>query len=84
MVNKSTNTKKIKANNDLSLQIIEHIQKIDLYLGPAFSQLDKLLLIEPALKGSRSGVIHSRLLKYTQNHTACFTESDIGPRADPG
>jgi hypothetical protein len=57
-----------------------NIKKYDLYLGPAVSQLDKLLPIGPALKGFRTGVIHSRLLKYTHNHTACFTESNIGSR----
>jgi hypothetical protein len=30
--------------------------------------------------GPRTGVIYSRLFKYTQQHTACFTENSIGPR----
>jgi len=49
--------------------------------GPAFNQLDKLLLIGP-----RAGVIYSRLFKYTQQHIAGFTEEQLGPephKADP-
>ena len=42
--------------------------------GPAFSQLNQLLPIRP-----RVGVIYSWLFRYTQQHTACFTENSIGP-----
>ena len=42
---------------------------------------------QPTLKGCRAGVIHFRLFKYTQQHTAGFTENSIGPalqKAVPG
>jgi hypothetical protein len=36
----------------------------------------KLLLpIGPAPEGPHTGVIYSRLFKYTQQHTVCFTEN---------
>jgi len=30
--------------------------------------------------GPRDEVFYYRLFKYTQQHTACFTENSIGPR----
>ena len=33
----------------------------------------------PALKGSRAGVIYSRLFKYTQQHTSGFTQENWVP-----
>jgi len=38
------------------------------------------LQLGPALNGPRAGVIYSRLFKYTDQHTACFSENCIGPR----
>ena len=45
----------------------------EIITGPA-SKLD------PALKGQSARVVYSRLFKYTQLHTAGFTENSIGPR----
>ena len=38
-------------------------------------------IIRTGLKpiGPRSGIIHSQLFKYTQQHTACFTENNWAP-----
>ena len=45
-----------------------------MYPEPDLSQLDQLLPIGPP-----AGVIYSWLFKYTQQHTAGFTENSIGP-----
>ena len=42
--------------------------------GPALSQLHQLLSIGP-----RAGNIYSRLFRYTQQHTAGFTETNWAP-----
>ena len=48
----------------------------------ALSQLDTLLPLGFALKGPRAGVIYSRLLKFTTQHTAVFTEKALDPTRD--
>jgi len=45
-----------------------------LHAGPTLSQLDQLLPV-----GQRAGLICSRLFKFTQQHTACFTENNWVP-----
>ena len=35
--------------------------------------------IGPRAEGSHAGVVYYRLFKYTQQHTACFKENNIGP-----
>ena len=45
-----------------------------LHAGLALIQLDQLFQIGP-----RAGVIYSWLFKYTQQHTACFTENNWAP-----
>ena len=44
--------------------------------GPALSQLDQLLPIEPTFKGPSAGIIYSRLFTYIQQQT---TENSISP-----
>jgi hypothetical protein len=45
----------------------------------ALSQLDTLLPLGFALKAPRAGVMYSRLLKFTTQHTADFYRERIGP-----
>ena len=41
--------------------------------------MDQLLTIGPVLKWPRTGAIYSRLFKYTQQQTAGFNCSQLGP-----
>jgi hypothetical protein len=54
-------------------------QRIELIIPKklVLSQLDQL---NPMFKGPHAVVICSQLYKYTQQHTASFTENSTGPR----
>jgi hypothetical protein len=58
-----------------------------IHARPAISQLDQLLPKDPELKGHHTGLIYSRLFKYTHTHTAGLIENNWGPtppKAGPG
>jgi hypothetical protein len=62
-------------NEDRVLKMLHKITGSEsLHAGLALIQLDQLFQIGP-----RAGVIYSWLFKYTQQHTACFTENNWAP-----
>ena len=62
-------------NEDRVLKMLHKITGSEsLHAGLALIQLDQLFQIGP-----RVGVIYSWLFKYTQQHTACFTENNWAP-----